>query len=129
MKILFQISSILIAFLFVYAINFKSVLTINYLCNQSAIAEAFCVNKEKPQLQCNGKCHLAKQLEQVIDNDQDVPFTPQQNSIHLEINPLLTTTDVEPVNPERVFFQPKDLDSQDKLCMGFTSILSPPPKV
>ncbi|MCB0402744.1 MAG: hypothetical protein KDD41_11710, partial [Flavobacteriales bacterium] len=88
--------------------------------NQSAIAEAFCVNKEKPQLQCNGKCHLAKQLEQVTENDQDVPFTPQQNNIHLEINPLLATTDVEPVSPERIISQPKALDSQDKLCKGFT---------
>lgn len=30
--------------------------------NIDTIIENYCVNKEKPQLQCNGKCHLAKQL-------------------------------------------------------------------
>ncbi|MEZ4979165.1 MAG: hypothetical protein R2772_07690 [Chitinophagales bacterium] len=29
-----------------------------YLANQEAITEQFCVNKDKPELQCNGKCHL-----------------------------------------------------------------------
>lgn len=30
--------------------------------NIDYIVETYCVNKEKPQLQCNGKCHLATQL-------------------------------------------------------------------
>lgn len=28
----------------------------------SEIIQEFCVNKEVPELQCNGQCHLAKQL-------------------------------------------------------------------
>lgn len=35
---------------------------LNYELNIEAITEAFCVNKEKPELKCNGKCHLAQQL-------------------------------------------------------------------
>lgn len=31
--------------------------------NQTEIIMEFCVNKNKPELQCNGKCHLAKQLD------------------------------------------------------------------
>lgn len=30
--------------------------------NIDYIIETYCVNKEKPTLQCNGKCHLAGQL-------------------------------------------------------------------
>jgi hypothetical protein len=30
--------------------------------NIDSIVENYCVNKEKPELQCNGKCHLATQL-------------------------------------------------------------------
>ena len=42
-------------------------------CNIDYIIETFCVNKEKPQLQCNGKCHLAKQIApQVNLSDNDV---------------------------------------------------------
>nr|WP_321223196.1 hypothetical protein [uncultured Psychroserpens sp.] len=34
-----------------------------YQLNLDYIIETYCVNKEKPELQCNGKCHLAKQLQ------------------------------------------------------------------
>ena len=33
-----------------------------YELNINYIIETYCVNKDKPQLQCNGKCFLAKQL-------------------------------------------------------------------
>lgn len=33
-----------------------------YELNIDYITEKFCENKAKPQLQCNGKCHLAKEL-------------------------------------------------------------------
>ena len=31
--------------------------------NLNEIVEKYCINKNKPQLQCNGQCHLAKQLQ------------------------------------------------------------------
>lgn len=31
--------------------------------NIDYIIETYCVNKEVPELKCNGKCHLAKQLQ------------------------------------------------------------------
>lgn len=37
-----------------------------YQLNIDYIIETYCVNKEKPKLQCNGKCHLMKQL--TMDN-------------------------------------------------------------
>ncbi|QTE21261.1 hypothetical protein [Polaribacter cellanae] len=30
--------------------------------NIDYIIETYCVNKDKPALQCNGKCHLAKKI-------------------------------------------------------------------
>jgi hypothetical protein len=30
--------------------------------NREYVARVLCINRDKPQLQCNGKCHLAKQL-------------------------------------------------------------------
>ncbi|AUS04469.1 hypothetical protein [Pseudotamlana carrageenivorans] len=35
-----------------------------YELNIDYIIENYCVNKEKPEFHCNGKCHLAKQLQQ-----------------------------------------------------------------
>ena len=34
-----------------------------YQLNTEYITETFCENKEKVELACNGKCHLAKQLQ------------------------------------------------------------------
>lgn len=39
------------------------------------ITKKFCINKDKPELQCNGKCHLAKQLQ----------IAEQQNNKNKEI--------------------------------------------
>ena len=33
-----------------------------YKLNINYIIETYCINKEKPELKCNGKCHIAKQL-------------------------------------------------------------------
>ena len=40
----------------------KGALFVNYLVNQAEITKQFCENKAKPKLNCNGKCHLAKQF-------------------------------------------------------------------
>ncbi|NJX13965.1 hypothetical protein [Tamlana crocina] len=46
--------------------------------NLDYIIETYCINKEEPELKCNGKCHLATQLMgNVSDNDE----TPYVNSI------------------------------------------------
>lgn len=35
---------------------------VEYALNHEYIAEFLCINKDKPQLQCNGKCHLVKEI-------------------------------------------------------------------
>jgi hypothetical protein len=35
---------------------------INYKINYKYISEVLCINKAKPKMACNGKCHLKKQL-------------------------------------------------------------------
>lgn len=37
-------------------------LVFEFKLNQHEIERLYCVNKAKPQLHCNGKCHLKKQL-------------------------------------------------------------------
>lgn len=41
--------------------------------NQEALALEFCINKDKPELHCEGQCHLKKQLEADNDNKQNEP--------------------------------------------------------
>ncbi|WP_420570756.1 hypothetical protein [Kordia sp.] len=42
----------------------------NYLINQDYIAEFLCINKDKPELECNGKCYLAKQLKETSEEKE-----------------------------------------------------------
>ncbi|MFD2726099.1 hypothetical protein [Hyunsoonleella rubra] len=56
---------------------------VEYVLNQDYIAEFLCINKDKPKLQCNGKCYLAKQLEKQQEQE---PFSSL--SISLENYPI-----------------------------------------
>lgn len=38
--------------------------------NQSYIAKELCINRDKPQLHCNGKCYLMRKLKQAQDKEQ-----------------------------------------------------------
>lgn len=38
--------------------------------NKSYIASTLCINKDKPQLHCNGKCYLMKKLKQAQDKEE-----------------------------------------------------------
>lgn len=40
---------------------------VDYIINHDYIAEYFCVNKDKPELSCDGKCYLAQQLAEEKD--------------------------------------------------------------
>ncbi|TWO33707.1 hypothetical protein E1J38_002725 [Seonamhaeicola sediminis] len=52
----------LLAFLYLIAMLRPIQPYVEYVLNQDYIAEFLCINKDKPELQCNGKCHLAKEI-------------------------------------------------------------------
>lgn len=55
-----------------------------YVVNYNYISTVLCVNKEKPQLQCNGKCYLAKQLEKSSEQDEKNPFGEQNQNTEIQ---------------------------------------------
>ncbi len=58
-----------------------------YIVNYDYIANVLCENKEKPQLHCDGKCYLAKQLAKEMDPNSENPFGEKQSKA--EIQPIL----------------------------------------
>ena len=48
----------------------KELVIANYYLNKDYIAKNLCENRDKPQLHCNGKCHLCKQLNKTENNNQ-----------------------------------------------------------
>lgn len=42
---------------------------VDYAVNYNYIAQVLCVNKAKPELKCNGKCHLMKELAKAAESE------------------------------------------------------------
>jgi hypothetical protein len=51
----------------------QEVLVVDYQLNKARITQLYCVNKARPQLHCNGKCHLAKQLRKADGTEKKAP--------------------------------------------------------
>src|SRR4051812_22236428 len=56
--------SILLLMLISFQVMLKTFLVMDYNMNKGYIAANFCVNKAKPQMKCEGKCHLQKKITQ-----------------------------------------------------------------
>lgn len=74
----------------------------DYLINIGYIVKNLCVNKDKPEMHCNGKCYLAKQLKQQEKQEQ-APVSRKNNSEVI------------------LFFAAPKLDSERFLCVSKTS--------
>lgn len=51
----------------------KSVLVLDYQIHKKEIARTRCENRDRPELQCNGKCYLAKQLKKAEERENPAP--------------------------------------------------------
>ena len=59
----------------------KVFLVLDWKINQDRITEKYCENKDKPMMNCNGQCYLAKQmrkLEQQEDEERGEFPNPQE---------------------------------------------------
>jgi len=41
----------------------------DYIINYKHISHDLCENKDKPEMHCNGKCHLKKEIKKVLGDD------------------------------------------------------------
>lgn len=55
---------------------------LDYVVNYDYISSVLCINKNKPKLQCNGKCYLMKQLQK--QQEKEAP----KSRIQLENYPI-----------------------------------------
>lgn len=62
----------------------QALLIVHFKLNQQAIEKQFCINKAKPELQCHGKCHLKKELQE-SEKKNDLEL----NSINKKIDIVL----------------------------------------
>jgi len=54
----------------------------NYVVNYDYISKVLCENKAKPELKCNGKCHLMKEMAKAAEEEK--PLQNDKKTLHLE---------------------------------------------
>lgn len=64
-----RVFSVFMAFLFLLIVSQRALIIVHFKLNQGTIAQKFCVNKNKPELQCQGLCYLKKELQKTDNND------------------------------------------------------------
>ncbi|CAM3199365.1 hypothetical protein NZD85_13010 [Empedobacter stercoris] len=95
--------------LFVLLIGFRSLIPFTvFFSVQEKIVEEYCINKERPEMQCNGKCYLSKQLnetEQHADSllVKNIRFT--ENYLHFEYLEIPFINDFIVTIKHRYFWQ------------------------
>ncbi len=88
----------------------KAVICIDFYANQKYIAENLCVNKDKPQMHCCGKCQLRKRLKQEENNDKQNPERKNENK-----NEVLSS---------KSFFATAPLINRQELCINYLELSS-----
>lgn len=65
----------ILAIILLLLISLKPILYVGELAyfqlNIDYIIETYCINKDKPELECNGKCHLTTQLAKLDASSED----------------------------------------------------------
>lgn len=78
--------SVILFFLVVYSLTILRPVYpyIEYGLNKDYIAKVLCINKDKPTIECDGKCHLTKQLINANDSNESEDNLPGANYKELE---------------------------------------------
>lgn len=58
---------------------------VEYVVNYEYISKVLCVNKDKPKMHCNGKCHLMKELAKASENEKPISSDKKITSQEFEV--------------------------------------------
>ncbi len=101
---------------------------VDYVSNYEYIITVLCENKDKPELECNGKCYLTKQLAKEAQDTENTPYNSNQK---IEIPVVLFC---ESLVNYKLFVIEKNIiehnfnTSQNLYSKLFVSNTTPPPK-
>lgn len=94
-----------------------------YHFNNNVFTENYCVNKDKPELKCNGKCELAKLAKAAEKQEQsNKNISDSEINFFIQTIPTFEITKVE-------YFQQSIRTSCNKHNHKCLDYLDPPPKI
>lgn len=99
---------------------------LEYALNKDYITKVFCINKDKPELKCNGKCHLNQQIKNQEKQNKEHSVPAQ---FHIE-NIILYFTGNEKLNLIHAYHVDMEFNSAYHFNYSYLtvgSIFRPPP--
>ncbi|UGS21668.1 MULTISPECIES: hypothetical protein [Flavobacterium] len=74
---------------------------LEYAVNYDYIVNNLCENKSKPELKCNGKCHLAKQLAKASESNSE---NSSDKKISFEHTEIVFFQEIQPIEIRQIYF-------------------------
>jgi len=68
-----QIITVFLMLIWLCQLSGRYIVMLDFYVNQDYIAKNLCVNRNKPEMHCNGKCHLTKKMNEEDRKDQENP--------------------------------------------------------
>lgn len=97
--------------------------------NQTLIAKTLCVNRNKPQMHCNGKCYLYKQLKKAEEEEKTKNSLPNAiPKFKLVDNFIAQNQDWKIVFTLLSIQKLQFIDYSSNLLIGFENSIFRPPK-
>lgn len=100
-----------------------------YIVNYDYIVNTLCENKDRPELECNGKCYLSRQLAKEAEQNDKNPFGERTFSEFIQIVYFEPLCDVAFVTPFDTIGEDNFDKSPNLLQTLFASDISQPPKL
>jgi len=124
-KLLATIILILLTWQTIFNVGF----IIYWKVNQTFIIEKLCENKDKPQMHCNGKCYLYKQLQKSSEKEIDKNSLPISLPKFKSVDDFVTQNyDWRPKNTLVLLRQHSFENYSSILTIGCQNTLFRPPK-
>ncbi|MET3034987.1 hypothetical protein ABXT08_02680 [Chryseobacterium sp. NRRL B-14859] len=117
----------LYSILFTFYMVFRPLIpVVEYAVNYDYIKEVLCINKNKPELHCNGKCYLSKELAKTNDTES-LPLGKTKNSGQKILDIYILPAITEITYSERsLFFNFNFIYEADYSFLFLKSIFKPP---
>ncbi len=94
--------------------------------NQEYIAKTLCVNRDKPELHCNGKCYLSNKIKQAEEKEKRTERENQRKSFQ---EAAFEVKKFEPLPPVWLLQARFAVHRTSDLPQGVSEILHPPPRL
>lgn len=89
---IYKLGIILLLIGFIGEIGRRSFTVLLYEINKTSITKQYCENKNRPQMHCNGRCFLRKQLLKLNDTTKIEAPASFPSLLHFETMPLAPFT-------------------------------------